>query len=184
MKKLLTLMLVLGLASTANAQIIQLSYNGVTDGPGNVTAVTVNYTVDPAFTIDVHSDTANYNYDMWVSVTGPASGFTLANTKIYGLNWGGKAPDGGDAGDNAVVTDVGRPDHLWVQAADSGVPFNVTPGTHFEWAMQCTGEGLVTVVLKDFTTEQVYDTIEITQIPEPATMLLLGLGGLFLRLRK
>jgi len=55
-------------------------------------------------------------------------------------------------------------------------------------AFHCNGPGTVTLQLwgsQDYATFEVLDTVVITQlIPEPMTMGLLGLGGLFLRRRK
>ncbi len=173
MKKLLALLLVLGLASTANALVVQLSYNDAIDGPENVTEVTV-YPSD-YFEFDVHSDGDNIAYDEWVTVSGPASGFTQANGVIHAA-----------AGQDAFILDVGRPGYLWVEAADLSDPFDsIDPGKHFSWELHCEGPGDVIIELRTFDDfEILQDTIIVHQIPEPASMLLLGLGGLLLRRRK
>lgn len=67
-----------------------------------------------------------------------------------------------------------------------GVPTPDLPGgLAFDYLFHCEGEGTVVIELwedPDYT--NVADTLTITQIPEPMTVALLGLGGLLLRRRK
>jgi hypothetical protein len=172
MKKFLVLMLVLGIATAANATL-ELSLNGATNGDIQLQEITI--APSDTVKIDVHSDAAGIAYDAWVAVVGPASGFGLPGN----IN--------SNAGPDASITDVARPDHLWVQAKDvtGDIGDEILPGEHFWWELHCEDEGDVIVELKDFQTDAVLDTIIIHQIvPEPMTIALLGLGGLLLRRRK
>ena len=196
MKKLLILMLVLGLASAANAVVVQLSFNGNTDGENGDTVNannTYTVTVSTDFVINVESDLDDIAYDRYIAVYDvgsrygdcfDVSGFTVANGDIYGINQGGVHTDGGDAGDDASITDPGVPNTLQVSAADMPPePFNIAAGTQFDWLLHCESDSdvYVDLMLLDYT---VTDRILIHQVPEPMTIALLGLGALFLRRRK
>ncbi len=167
MKKLLVLMLVLGLASAANA-VLSLSVNGGA-APSDITIA-----VSDTLVIDVTSSTSNayavllyvFDYD----------NRTLSNPRTT-------------RGDLSAVYYYGPPTYMpptypqyfAIAIADSG---GLTPGTGFEVDYLATAAGDVLITLNDYTTGAVIESLTIHQTPEPMTIALLGLGGLFLRRRK
>ena len=162
MKKLLVLMLVLGLVSAANA-VLSLSVNS--GDPGE--EITINPSDE--IILDVSSDNSD-GYSFWMYVYDiPVR--TLSNPRLM---------QGNISAINLMGT-FGGYDYFGVTIADSGGA--LVPGTGFEVDFHCDGPGDVLVELLAFSDYALLDTLVIHQ-PEPMTIALLGLGGLFLRRRK
>ena len=166
MNKFLSLILVLGMAAGANAAI-QLSINGA-PAPDTYTM-----NVSDVIVIDVMSDNA-LPYGAWLvledkSLGEWASDMTItpaAGPDAYAINWDADYPG------------------WWELSAASFNPDNpVVPGVHFLIDFHCLGAGDVDITLRAYD-ESVVDRVTITQVPEPITLALLGVGGLFLRRRK
>lgn len=87
-------------------------------------------------------------------------------------------------GDAATVTTSYDPDwlHFGTNLYDPENPPG--PGKWFEVDFHCTLEGDVYIYLTDGTGYVIEDAILVHQVPEPMAIMLLGLGGLFLRRRK
>jgi hypothetical protein len=170
MKKLLVVMMVLGLTVSAQAGI-SLSLDGA-DAPAEITI-----TVSTNVMIDVTSDDA--------------------------LAWGGFVKMGDDApaewvgqmvilpaaGKSATASLVGAQGYMdtWMLSAAAlpGEVPQVSAGKQFEIGFHCLAPGDVVITLLGDDLATVKDMLVIHQvIPEPVTIGLLGLGGLFLRRRK
>lgn len=171
MKKFLMLVLVLGFAASANAALM-LSV----DGDTSVDAVTIN--VSDWITIDVWDDQGQgYMDDIYYMYIGLKSegGYTLANAR--------PGSQAGDFASHAMYTYADY-DGIEITQADTTAP-DPGPGDIFLIDLHCEQAGVtVNVVLYNNNETQVLDTLTITQIPEPATLALLSLGGLLLRRRK
>jgi len=192
MKKLLILMLVLGLTSLASAAMtLQISVNGEKNP------------VDSQFVVlDVPS--GHLVLDIWttgpITPAGGAEGYyalvcrTTGGTITGGIHIPAKPIDelGVVIYDDAVGGGVpGLPEGengVWGGVVLTGLGTYAAGDTIFdEIDFHCEGMGdvIITLYETDFVGAPVFmDSVVIHQIPEPATMLLLGLGGLFLRRRK
>jgi hypothetical protein len=182
MKKLLILVLVLGLTSAANAAIeplLSLTADGVDTDTVN------DFLVGGVIQIGVSSDGVG-------GVNGKYSGALVINMAV--------ADTGTGIFDDSMITvynGAGEPlenlgGAIGIAVAPTVRAFVATnavladfagAGTGFEFGFQCTGIGDVSITLIDDVFGPV-DTLTIHQIPEPITFALLGLGGLFLRRRK
>ena len=170
MKKLLVLMLVLGMASMVNAALLQLSIDGEIDGTENVTEITI--APSDTILVDVQStDGLPDNY--WLGITSLGGSGEWLGSNLY-------APP---APSTHVVTDGGYGAD-WFKVAMSSPVTDSEIGTWFDAIFHCTGEGDVSIDLYDASGNTVIDTILVHQTPEPMTIALLGLGGLLLRRRK
>jgi hypothetical protein len=181
MKNLLVLTLVLAMASVASAGLV-ISVNGVVDPPdsevyalpSDILILDIHGTDDPP---DQGTPPNPGNPGAGVvigvlvgpgTITQDAGTVNLANPGIIMdvPGFGGMA--------TAIFFDLAKPDpefRLLGLVAD-GIVFH------------CEDIGEVEILLMDLDTGEVYDTQIIHQTPEPITMALLGLGGLFLRRRK
>ena len=180
MKKLLILMLVLGLASAANASVVQLSVDGVTNGAGTTA------TVDSITTIGVVSDGSD-QYDPYYLVITDTTYGDYGTITIWQPH-----TDGGHAGDQAGIVDRGSYmgyDHWADISAKDTTPEDlqgIDAGTHFSAPITMKAGASETNTL----TIDLYDTMltlkdtVIVAVPEPMTIALLGIGALFLRRRK
>ena len=194
-KKILVLVLVCGLASVANAGLV-LSVNGSLDPVDSEITILVGGTV----VLDLHGDDP--------TDTGPAQGYLLIEGpgSINGATviHAGAATYYSDAGEMAegVGLPAGDADGVVAMFKDflgkpalTDVSFSLIgdtpPVDDFvngllidDIILTCEGIGdvMVTLTNENFA---VLDTAVIHQIvPEPMTLALLGLGGLFLRRRK
>jgi hypothetical protein len=190
MKKLLTLMLVLGMTSLASAAL-NISVDGVDHPVDSEIILDVSQTV----ILDVWSD-----IDIAPGGEGENQYWVLACQTSCGLITNGVAVlAGGHADwyfdgpyDDAVGVGIaGLPEGengVVGYIATLGEP--IPAGTLFdEIIFHCeslNGPTVVTLYECDSggVVIGVWDTVTIHQIPEPASMLLLGLGGLLLRRRK
>lgn len=166
MKKLLVLMLVLGLASAANAAV-SLSIDGV-----NPTDGTEDILEGSTITLSILSD----DDQPWmmeasvlkvVNVLGTPA-FTAAAGSMAGYN---------DWSDGSL--------YIYEISTGGTDPDYPTPGV--QWTMALTTSGALgshfTVDLGEYM-EPVTSSIDFTVIPEPMTIALLGLGSLFLLRRR
>jgi hypothetical protein len=188
MKKLLVVMLVLAMASVANA------------------ALSLWMTVDGSVVTELTIATGD---TVVIALVG--DGTAAQGVSIMGIVTEGTTGSGTLSLDSAVITYVGKPSSV-MTAFDNGDSFDWTPdgdGVEFvltnlpppgpgvdgpapldgilvdSMVFTCTGTGDVILALGDSDFGLLMDSaITIHQVtPEPMTMALLGLGGLFLRRR-
>ena len=171
MKKLLILMLVLGLASAANAAIV-ISLDGATD----IDEITIS--VSDTVVIDIYDDQPySASYIVYLDIGPIADGdYSLSDARL--------GPAAGDYASILQGTYEGY-DDFEVSQADLVDP---TPGAGviFLVDLHCESvdpDGVVLVDLFD-AGGCLIDSATIHQVPEPMTIALLGLGGLLLRRRR
>jgi len=186
MKKLLVLMLVLGLASVANAIDLKISVDGVVDPPDS----TINILPSDYLELDIYcasgySSSADNTF--WALVVDTAYGTITGGvvhippapgmSDMLGQSAAADYFPGLEPGEDGPWGSIGGPPG---STADPGIYYD-----GFEFHCEALGDAVVRLLgTVDFSSWVVYDTQVIHQIPEPASMLLLGLGGLLLRRRK
>ena len=177
MKKLLVLILVLGIVSVANATVSMEIYES--DGT----------------TVVADRDTMLLGSDYQLIVSGAAAdaGFLGA---IYGSTYTANDWDHlGPVDATVTVTETGDLSYCYWYAAyqgyemaadDTGMGSGVSTGNWFSIALSGDAEGTFSVGMLDYSVSSTVPqtTISGTIIPEPMTIALLGLGGLLLRRRK
>ena len=188
MKKFLVLMMVLGMATMANAAL-QISVGTDTDPAES------EYTLTPSqeLILDIFTDSfmaagSGGYYALVVNINAGHIDYTTGNPVLV-------PPDGGMFITHEMsALDMGFP----LPAGENGVGGSavvqdspsIAAGTKlFDGIVfHCIGPVFDAVIhlyeSPDGTTINLVDTAIIHQIPEPMTMALLGLGGLFLRRRK
>ncbi len=162
MEKWLPLVLLLGLASGASAA---LTLVGEPTEP-----IDIGETV----TIAVASDGAG-GYTGWLEMTAPA---------VAGFDGAPEFTPAGDPGGTSVMTywpDYGE----WYEFSVGSFPPSpaIAAGDHILIHIQGLSAGSSTLSLYDDDGVTLLDQATIAVIPEPATIALLGLGGLLLRRR-
>lgn len=158
MKKMLVLTLVLGLASLASATTLTWSVSSIDIAVGGTGTVQI-----------VASDNLAYP-DVWVGADPSAIASIQSITEIAN-----------NAGDSSLILDptaTAYPGWWTVAAADMTEPFDsVIAGAQFDVLFNGLAMG-------SYNFDCGGDTLTVNVVPEPVTMVLLGLGGLFLRKRK
>ena len=184
MKKLLVLLLVLGMASTASATL-QISVNG------NPEPQDTEITIGPSdtITLDIWTDAEMgfFAGGPWMLVVDTTLGSIDPGTALPPFVYGSPLP--GYTADNDAVIPIAGHEGIWGIAVNT----NMTPvaaGTvlYDEIIFHCADAVDATIYLmdapEDIMASVVYDAVVIHQIPEPMTVALLGLGGLFLLRRR
>jgi len=183
MKKLLTLFLVLGLSSMASALTVNLSLDGST-AMGTTMDVDVADLGD-AISLSVISDTSGVNGIYYNAL----SMYTTSSTEpatITNVTYTTKAGDLGAVTDysymftNQLYFSLVAGGTTVLPSAGVQFTFDLTPSTSLE--VGDTFDFWITVPNDDNATPS--HTVAVTIVPEPMTILLLGIGGLFLRRRK
>lgn len=178
MKKLLSLVLVLALASLANAMVLSISVGGDI----NLQEITVAPSTE--LVLDIHSGGFLQGEGRYLGLVaigpGTISGGIVTPpapdaTEVLGPEWAELYPGQGMYG--------------YIDTFSTAASYSAPAGTYFDQILfHCDGPGDVLVQLittTDFVEYAVVDQLVIHQIvPEPATMALLSLGGLLLRRKK
>ena len=186
MKKIVTLVLVLSMVSTASA-LLQISANGDPD------PVDSEIWLDPSDTLvlDILTD-AMINNDgtgiTWMLVVDTTMG-TLSGGVKLGFDPGVFVMGATDGPAGAAILPPPGEEGIWGGAIAVLAP--IQAGTvlidlidfHCEWGPNDTVISLYEAI-DGVGVGQLQDTLTIHQTPEPATMALLGLGGLLLRRKK
>ena len=179
MRKLLTLMLVLAMASVASAGMF-ISVNGVVDP--EETSITLVAPSGEAI-IDIHGvDHAPGAFYLGVKAGDPGS-LDATNAVIY---YQGSSTGVYNESDSSIagMLNIDMP-YVFMNLTDVAVPALQLDGLLVDdIVFHCDDIGDVLITLYDGMTGEELDTQVIHQIPEPMTIALLGLGGLFLRRRK
>jgi len=162
-KKLLVLMLVLGLVSVANA-VLSLTVDGGDSG--------AETTIIPSddIVVGIYSDNS-IGYGCWILFYDGAR--TIHARQPFPM---------GDLSSIGLQGHYANYNYYYVTVADS--QGNLVPGIGFEVDYHADGLDDILVELYDESYTTILDTLVVHQVPEPITIALLGLGGLLLRRRK
>jgi len=174
MKKFLVMLTVL--ATISSAAILELSYKGQVNGTDNDMAVTMSPSDYAMIDVSAINGAGKINWDITVG-----DGLGHAGPGSFGLGALTIPPS-----PNGALVDYsstyGYSYVSFIGAADTSAG---GIGTYWTSEFHCDGPGIVVISLLDAASGNVLDTITVAQgIPEPMTVALLGLGGLFLRRRK
>lgn len=176
MKKLLVLALVLGMATMANAGLVlsPMPTEVLTGGTFTID-ITSNAIISAGvgeyagFGLVVETSLASLAGGLVVNTTDP--GVSLFDGVMAGA---GFPPPAGTEGVSGTVLAVNGP--IAANMLFQGITFT---------AGQLVGLATVTLVgTQDYATLEVLGSAQVLITPEPMTMALLGLGGLFIRRRK
>jgi hypothetical protein len=187
MKNILIVFSVLAMASVANAGFM-ISVDGVIDPADS--DITLKNPSDTAV-IDIHGagNVLGTTVTGWLLLQGNATingspSFVWANSTSANM-------DAATFNDMKPLLEgdpynyVGLIDIVSMDIMDIVEPLTVPNGLLIDGILlHCEGRGDVTLTLLDAGTWDAMDSVTIHQIPEPITLALLGLGGLFLRRRK
>ena len=193
MKKFLVLSLVLAVASMANAGVLQISVNG------NQDPVDSEIWLNPSdeLILDIWT-LGNINYfetHNWALVVDTTYGSISGGLAVFATPGTTNSVEG-LTDDNAGVLPEPPLAGIWGQLAHIPANFQPIPdGTTLidQILFHCEGPGDAVVQLYAIQSGQPFggtaggtllDEVIIHQTPEPMTVALLGLGGLFLRRRK
>lgn len=158
MKKVLALTLVLGLVGIANATISLVP-----------SAATIN--VGDTITISVVSD-STAAYGAWLEPLDNGVGTFGGLVKLAA------------AGADASMDGVSYAPWWTFEAKSFNPAAPIVVGDHFTIDFTGSAEGVASLTLYEFDGATPIQTVDISVVPEPMTLGLLGLGGLFLRRRK
>jgi len=163
-------------AAISNASVLELSWNGARNGTGTNMAVTLN--PSGTATIDVYCSGQPDNPRMgWhLAVLGPGS------IEGVGTLYVPPSPAGTVQDWYTYQETYWYSEYLAFRVAADTRPS--TTGTYWDAEFHCDGPGVATILLFDPYTLDLLDTITVTEVPEPMTAGLLGLGGVFLRRRR
>jgi len=190
MKKFLVLLLVLGIATAANAEVVGLVFtvNGLPQPP--------EITIGPSQSIEIDLEIAashtnsdyTLNYDLYAPGTDiPTQLAEFVTTGAAFPNASSYMFGSGFAGPRTSV-------HFQISGSNFGIPINGPAIIMNGILIHCIGPGDVLLKIvcqggtkvdgQDVPFGTIMHTLLIHQIPEPATLMLLGLGSLFLARRK
>jgi hypothetical protein len=175
MKKLLILVLVLGLTSVASATI-SLNISG-----------TVDVTQGDTLTVDVSSDSSVQSGWIGYVIVEEGGDGALSNPVIWQPHSGG-----GNAGNLAATSPYSESGwgvgyYMIAGATDSSLAAGVQFSVDYDTSALDVGDSCIVSLWDDgvgYETGDEQGIATINVVPEPATIALLGLGGLFLRRRK
>jgi hypothetical protein len=185
MKKLLVLMLMLGFAASANAMVLEIA-----DLEGVAIPDSEIY-LQPSETISLTiSSPGAGDEDLYIALVCDTTMGSITGGMVHippasdASMWFG--PGAAGAGIPGLLANEDGP---WGSIASYSAAGNGTAGIyvddllfHCEWQPNDVLVRLVATA--DFATATVLDTLIIHQVPEPMTVALLGMGGLFLLRRR
>ena len=179
MKKLLILMLVLGLVSTAGAATLRLEYNTSSTAPASVLGTTIQ--------VDMLADVSLSGISKVDFGEGTSTGtLSLGDWQVGTQAQAGE--DGTLTGNDIIDAFASQSGGNWaantvLYSFDYAVAAGAAGGGTVQMMMSAAAQDRATAGLATYFYGTNLSLSPLTILPEPMTIALLGLGGLFLRRR-